>query len=214
MRAFSFRHKRPSPGMCYNMYYMGLLSAKLPAIPPSNLNRDSFEKLLAGNKNYVPGEVKDALKKAGLQGYLTKPHVTKREALRALKVLREAGQSPRPIADTQNFREVALRQQRIENTKIQEKKSRKVRAGIRADLAEEGEELAKQHGSLVGEQYDPTSRVRHGEVVRIEQERAKRQSQATQEKQRRDELHAPKGIDPKKPKLTDDLPDMGIDFGD
>ena len=166
---------------------------------PDHLDRKHFEKLLSGHGQYVPRKVKDALKEAGYGRYLTKPKLTQREVMRALKTLRGEKLSPRDQPDYALYRAVAKELAKLQTEAAQAEKSKHVRAAIREDIAREVSQ-DPDYSHTNPDEKDPRG-IEYGEDRRITQERKGRQERFSKEKARQERYYKAKGIDPKRPDL-------------
>ncbi len=153
--------------------------------PKGKISGKTFKKMLAGSHSFVPAEVAKSLKSAGLGGLLSKSHVSREEAVKALKHLQEekkiASKAPSEIwqrasIDEQEAEEIAAEEQKKLNIRITQ--LRNISDTLAAEEAEREEEVTG---------YDPKKYF--GRVIdEMDLEREKREKKIAAARLSREEM--------------------------
>lgn len=172
----------------------------------TKISKEKFERMLSGNKAYLPKDVSKALRQAGKGKLLDKKSVHKDDALEAVEFLMKKGLLSSSKNAYKLYQKVGKEQSEEEKKKEEEeeekeeekiakkedvkeeKRTRRVRAGIAMDITEELIEEERRINPL-GNRL----RRKGGERVidEIEEERQQRDKKSAEEGQKRKEFYNP-----------------------
>lgn len=198
----------------------------------TNISKEKFEKMISGNKSYVPSETLRALQESKKGDLLYKKSVRKEEALAVLQYLAKKGLIPMMRSPHKLVQAAVEEQQKEEQKKKDEeqtklknqKKAREEKVKEKATargispkrakayiaLERDDELLAEERGESEI-QYDlrsPSNRL----LEELDQEKGIRETEAATEKEKIEKYYGKKDSLRQKPKLADlgKLHDMDI----
>ena len=165
--------------------------------------------MISGPKTYLPTKVTKELKAAGMGGLLYKDKVSKQEAVRVLKHLREKGMVSRlgPISTV--YRQAGIRQVELDEQARALKAQKHIQANIRIDV---GEETSAEDRGQSSTRYDPRSVLGKRVIDQIDREHAAREKKVKSSQDKRDALTKNATVKPQKPSISmpENLPDIDI----
>jgi len=173
-------------------------------LPAGKISKENFLKMIRGNKSYVPNKITKELKTAGMN--YNKP-ISKQQAIRAVKYLREKGLMPKYKPPSMLWQETEKTQKEQDQAMIDEEKQQHIRANIAIDRAlEEDEESRAFSGS------NRRSILGRSVIDEIKEEQENRDKKIQAERNKKQGTPNPKSTKPQKPQLVDinNLPDMDI----
>jgi len=174
----------------------------------SKISKNSFKKMISGNKGYLPSKISKELKSAGMSGLLNKNEINKDQAIKAVRHLQKKGQVSKYKNASQMWHDSATEQYELDEMAIQEEKQRNIRIGIAMDTAEDARLIERGINP-----YDPKSVMGKSmaqEIAEEQEQRAKRSAKDLQKKKSHDNKKKP-GIS--KPQMVDFSKISDMDIG-
>lgn len=113
----------------------------------STISQDRFGKLLSGKNSFIGKNVKAELKSAGLEKYLHKDELSKRDVLKVTRHLQKQGLLGSATSPDRMWRDAARNELQDTEAATAERVKKISRAEIKAELAEEAQREAKQRFS-------------------------------------------------------------------
>lgn len=181
------------------------LSAKNMEPVPSKISANNFQKMLSGDKSYLPNKIKKELRNIKLAG---NRQVSKERALRAVKHLRNKGLISKYKPASVLYREAAIKQKNDDEMAEEAERQKHVQVRLKMDLAEEMEAIETGKNP-----YDPRTALGKSVAEEIEAEKQKREKKITTERLRRSGIYGKNPNKQQRPELADTDKLLDLDIG-
>lgn len=165
--------------------------------------------MISGPKSYLPTKVTKELKDAGMGGLLYKDKISKEQAVKALKLLRDKGVVSRLSPVSTMYRRAGIEQVALDEQVRALKAQKHIQANIKIDV---GEEMSAEDRGESSTHYDPRSVLGKRVIDQVDRERAAREKKIKSSQDTRDSLTKNATVKPQKPSITmsENLPDIDI----
>lgn len=155
-------------------------------LPAGKISAQSFKKVLAGGKSYLPGKITKELRAAGLSDISGKKTLGRQAVLKAVKFLQKQRVIPKTSPPGEIFQKAAKIDEK-KQAEIEARRQRHIKTQVKIDLEQE---MATEDRGADSTRYDPRSSL--GKLTdQLEAERQKRDKKIAEEKEKRDKLFHP-----------------------